>query len=313
MAGHVLDPTRSLAPTERSTGWPAMTGVAIVSLDCEGKWGVADHLAASGADRLTDERLRWAYRSITGALDRRSVPATFAFVELFLCPDRARQLDLTRVLAEGQPYLRPVIDALGGADEGWSAPWALDLVHRRHEIATHGFSHTPWDQLTAAQASVEIDLVPRERRRSMVFPRNRVRHADLLPRRGCLGYRAARPVASRIASFASEFNLLTASDRANGGEAVPAGVFINWLSGPRRLVPRAVTRLRARRILDHAARTGGVAHFWTHPENIATHPETLKNFNGVIDEIARAAHRGDVRPMTQLEFLLSGENGCGAT
>ena len=73
-----------------------------------------------------------------------------------------------------------------------------------------------------------------------------------------------------------------------------------------------MTRWRARRILDHAARTGGVAHFWTHPENIATSPETLKNFNNVIDEVARAADRGDVRPMTQVEFLLSRENACDA-
>lgn len=289
-----------------------MTGVAIVSLDCEGKWGVADHLVTGGADRLTDERLRWAYRSITGVLDRFNVPATFAFVELFLFADQARQLDLTRGLAIGQPYLRAAVDAVAGLDEGWRAPWALDLIHHRHEIATHGFSHTPWDQLTAAQASAELELVPAERRRSMVFPRNRVRRQYLLRQHGCLGYRAARPAVSRLASLASEFNLFAASDRAEGDETVPAGVFINWLSGGRRLVPRAVTRLRARRILDHAARTGGVAHFWTHPENIATSPGTLNNFNNVIDEIARAADRGDVRPMTQVEFLLSRENGCGA-
>lgn len=287
-----------------------MSGVAIVSLDCEGKWGLADHLATGGAERLTDERLRWAYRSITGALDRLNVPATFAFVELFLYADRGRQLDLTRMLSVGQPYLRAAVDAVAGADEGWTAPWALDLIHHRHEIATHGFSHTPWDQLTRDQASAELELVPRERRRSMIFPRNRVQHVDLLRRHGCLGYRAAKPASSRLGSLASEFNLFARSDRAERGEAVPAGVFINWLSGGRRLVPRPITRLRARRILDHAARTGGVAHFWTHPENIATSPETLSNFNNVIDEIARAADRGAVRPMTQVEFLLSRENAC---
>ena len=194
-----------------------MTGVAIVSLDCEGKWGVADHLATGGAACLTDERLRWAYRSITGALDRLNVPATFAFVELFLYADHARQLDLTRRLSAGQPYLRAAVDAVAGLDEGWSAPWALDLIHHRHEIATHGLSHTPWDQLTEAQASAELELVPAERRRSIIFPRNRVRHAGLLRQHGCLGYRAARPAVSRLASLASEFDLFTASDRDEGG------------------------------------------------------------------------------------------------
>jgi hypothetical protein len=287
-----------------------MSGVAIVSLDCEGKWGIADHLQAGGAERLTDARLRAAYEAIAATLDAHETPATFAFVELFLTPDRARQLDLTRMLASDQPYLRDAATALESGDQGWSAPWALDLLHDRHEIATHGFSHTPWTQLTEAQAAREIELVPAERRWTMVYPRNLVAHAPVLERHGCIGYRGARPAGTRLGSLASEFNLFTASEPP--GEAalptrIPAGVFINWLSGGRRLVPPALTRLRARRIIAHAARTGGVAHFWTHPENIATHPETIKNFNAVIEEIARASERGAIRAMTQSSFLVSGE------
>ena len=287
-----------------------MNGTAIVSLDCEGKWGVADHLGAAGADRLTDERLRAAYQAITAVLDDHQTPATFAFVELFLTSDRLRQLEFARMLSGEQPYLSGATAALEAGDEGWSAPWALDLLHDRHEAATHGFSHTPWNQLTQAQAAREIELVPAERRRTMVYPRNLVAHAHLLQDHGCVGYRGARQSTSRLGSLASEFNVFTPSEapgeRTSPAE-IPGGVFINWLSGGRRLVPPAITRLRARRIIAHAARTGGVAHFWTHPENIATHPETLRNFRAVIEEIAMASERGEIRAMTQAGFLVSGE------
>jgi len=287
-----------------------MIGTAIVSLDCEGKWGVADHLGAAGAERLTNERLRAAYEAITAVLDAHQTPATFAFVELFLASDRLRQLEFARMLSSEQPYLRGATAALEAGDEGWSAPWALDLLHDRHEAATHGFSHTPWNQLTEIQAAREIELVPTERRQTMVYPRNLIAHSHLLQRHGCIGYRGARRSSSRLGSLASEFNVFTASEtpgeRTSPAE-IPAGVFINWLSGGRRLVPPAITRLRARRIIEHAARTGGVAHFWTHPENIATHPETLRNFKAVIEEIAMASERGEIRPMTQAGFLVSGE------
>ena len=60
-----------------------MPATFILSLDCEGKWGVADHLDAQTHRSLADARLRAAYRDILAALDRYDIAATFAFVGLF--------------------------------------------------------------------------------------------------------------------------------------------------------------------------------------------------------------------------------------
>ena len=60
-----------------------MTATFILSLDCEGKWGVADLLGSDHARQLTDDRLRKAYAEIVALLDEHQVPATFAFVGAF--------------------------------------------------------------------------------------------------------------------------------------------------------------------------------------------------------------------------------------
>ena len=80
-------------------------------------------------------------------------------------------------------------------------------------------------------------------------------------------------------------------------------MFINWRSGARKLVPTAVTRRRARNLLGDAVRTGGVAHFWLHPENIASAPATLANLEAVVSEIVRMRDAGQIRVETQLSAL----------
>lgn len=281
-----------------------MAGTAILSLDCEGKWGVADHLRSDLSKRLSDERLKWSYREIVAHLDQWKVNATFAVVELFIW-SRAEQLGGVLQELADLPFLREVPGAIANADEGWSAPWVLDLIGPQHEIATHGFSHTPWPELTAAQAQREMAGIAPERRRTLIYPRNGVAHTELLASFGCEGYRTARPARSRLLSLATEFNVFARAERpidSCGVKPIPAGAFINWRGGARALVPPAVSRMRARHIIRDAARTGGVAHFWTHPENIATHPPTLENFKAVVEEIARARDAGEIEIVTQIEF-----------
>ncbi len=282
-----------------------MAGVATISFDCEGKWGVADHLTPSHQLQLCDERLRWAYREITRLLDRYSLAATFAFVGLFARPfDELRKFPL-RKLAEDLPYLRAAADAIEKNDEGWSGEWAIDLIGPDHEIAFHGLTHVPWPQLTRQQAEQELAHTPPAHRRTMIFPRHLVAHLDVVEASGCLGFRAAKPFNSRLASFASEFNVLSRSDAPAKNDIpieIPAGVFINWRSGLRSLVPPALTRARAKHILRHASQTGGVAHFWIHPENIASHPATLENLKIVVEEIADAREAGLANIETQVEY-----------
>lgn len=294
-----------------------MTARFILSLDCEGKWGVADHLTAGDHAALADDRLREAYAGVLAVLAEFDIPATFAFVGAFsLTADRLAALrpalaDLSRDLPG---YLEPALeDMVAGTRQGWTGDWAVEAVdaaRQRHEIGLHGATHIPWTWpgMTREMARRELGLLFAEkapilaRTTTYIFPRNAGDHSDLLDEFGIAGLRATRTFPNRIASLASEFNLFETPEGVPPPArplSIPAGWFVNWMSGGRKLVPPALSRLRARRLLERAARTGEVVHYWTHPENIASAPATLGVLRGILAEVARLRDAGRCEVLTQ--------------
>lgn len=292
-----------------------MPGLFILSLDCEGKWGVADLLAPVHHRTLSDERIRSAYEAIVRLLADLSVPATFAVTELFLLSHDELMALPQDEIRERLPYTGPAFDDLArGSGQGWSAPWLPELIGRNHEQACHGVTHTPWTAMTREQARYDLSLAPKSAGRTFIHPRNAVAHLDLLEEAGFAGYRLPPPKRSRAMSMASEFNPFVraeASPPVAPLQPIPSGYFINWLSGLRRIVPKAVTKLRARRVLQDAARHGSVAHFWTHPENIAAAPATLGNLAAVLEEAVSLRRQGLIEVVTQIDYCRSLEGAAG--
>lgn len=294
-----------------------MTATFILSLDCEGKWGVADHLDAATHAQLSDVRLRQNYRNILTLLDEYHIPATFGFVGCFalsmpqLKALRPRLVELERIFPH---YIgKALADAFEGTGQGWAGDWAVEetkRAHEAHEIGLHGATHVPWDDaaMTEENARKELSLlydgsIPGlSGATTYIYPRNGVAYQHLLAEHGITGYRAARRYPSRALSLLSEFNILAAPDV----QAVPArpivippGYFINWRHGARKLVPVEVTRLRARFLLKRAAKENGVVHFWTHPENFASAPQTLDVLRAIVAEAAVMRDRGLCEILTQ--------------
>ena len=283
-----------------------MPGIFILSLDCEGKWGVADHVNDGHHKTLSDTYLRRAYYDILKTLDDFGVSGTFAITSMFaLSPDELLALPIDQI-TEVLPYTKAAFKDIQNLNfDGWSAPWMRGLISSNHEIGCHGVTHTPWDAMSIAQARFELSLVSVDSRQTFIFPRNRINHLDLLTELGFKGFRLPPQKRSRLSSLAREFNVFAQAQENPTPtvlQAVPAGHFINWRSGLRRAVPPALTRLRARRILADAARNNGVAHFWTHPENIASAPSTLENLSAVIEEATALRDQGKIVCMTQAEY-----------
>lgn len=300
-----------------------MAALFILSFDCEGKWGVADHLTSRHRRDLTDERLRHAYRSIIDLLDEYDVAATFAFVGAFAqsAADFARlRPALEQFRATAPDYIGPAlrdVDEYGGA--GWHGDQLVDLVtsaRAKHEVALHGVTHIPWTSMDTRAVAAEMAMFdtligPVRASRTFVFPRNLVRHTEQLANHDFVGFRAARPKRSRARSLLAEFNIFQAAEpplQSADIVAIPAGFFLNWRSGARALVPPAVTRIRARRLLRAASANGRVVHYWLHPENIASAPSTLPLLRMLVREIAEAREAGHCQVMTQLGYCRAQES-----
>jgi peptidoglycan/xylan/chitin deacetylase (PgdA/CDA1 family) len=292
----------------------------ILSLDCEGKWGVADQLTATVHRQLADADLRIGYRQVFALLEEFDVAATFAFVGLFAEPAAGfRRLipALQQIALHSPDYMAPALaDLEGGSRQGWHGAWAVDHLlasKTQHELALHGITHIPWDSMDRAQAQSEMQLLqdietPVRNARTFVYPRNRVAHADLLCDFGIAGYRASPPPKSRLAALLAEFDIFARPEwegPPGRPQSIPAGHFVNWQSRTRRIVPIELSTLRADRMLKEAVASDGIVHFWLHPENVVTAPRTLVLLRKIIELVARYREAGRCEVMTQIDYCRS--------
>jgi peptidoglycan/xylan/chitin deacetylase (PgdA/CDA1 family) len=292
-----------------------MIGTFLLTFDSEGKWGWADCLPPRLAC-YTSPALEQVYAQLLAYLDRYRINATFAFTGAFTM-SRA-QFDALRPEIEASPLgAAPCTQhALAAADadagDGWFVPACFAAVQDagRHEIGSHGFTHIPWRDRDATREVLDSELafvrkVPGfESRsvRSFIYPRNEVAHTDLLPEHGFTCFRDARPSLGRVANLLRELNVLASSESPALKDEVPValkpGHFLNWRVGLRRSIPAALTLQRWRHMIRHAARTGGVVHAWTHPENFVDGDAMFPLLEDILRLVADEREAGRLRVVT---------------
>jgi len=293
----------------------------IISLDCEGKWGMADHLQTYHHELLTDAALTRAYERLVALFARYDVPATFGFVMAFiLSPDERERFRAELLGDERDAWLRPYHEDLAaGRRQGWHVPEALDIVRAAsiHEVACHSFCHRPLgDQsISAAGAARELSAAHEVARikglslETFIFPRNEVGHLTELKASGFLGYRERlqrpRGKLGRALSLAEELNILARAQRRSpdrdGLVPIPSGRLLNWRFGARAWIPAALTRARWLHQLRSAS-AGDVVHLWLHPHNLITAPDTEPLLEAVLADVAAMCDAGRIRVVTQRDY-----------
>jgi len=322
-------PTAGACPADRrrrAEPW-GLTEIAlkqarlIVSLDCEGKWGMADRITPHHDRCFTRENLLGAYRAIVDLFDRHDVTATFAFVGAFVAsPGKVRALlrEVPTGRFASRWFARVRQDLERGALEGWFLPEALELVRARgrHEIAGHGFTHLPFaeGQMSAAWADRELHELRDHfrglglRLRTLIYPRNVVGHLGLLPRHDLIGYREHPPRRPWPVHLAGWLGRQVGPLRASAWpgtatpQPIPTAHFVNWRHGLRALVPKAHVVARFCRLIDDAVARGGIAHFYLHPHNLIDGGDQLEMLDGILAHYAACHRRGEIACMTQQQF-----------
>jgi len=302
-------------------------GRFIVSLDCEGKWGMADRSDIPWVRDLTNERLAEAYSALVTLLARHGIDATFAFVgALTLSAEEARENPgwFEPCPIDGKDWLRHWrLHFERGDHDGWFVPELLDIVRSRgdHEIGTHGFLHIPLDEGSVSAAVFSEDL-RRSRTvaawrgyepRTLIYPRNRIGHVSRLSELGIVGYREALYAGDRrpsrlLRSLAAEINVLDSPQRdapsRNGLVPVPPGHILNWRYGARARIPASVTVRRWRHMLEQAAGRGGVVHLWSHPHNFISGDGMLELLDAILEAAAEHVREGSLETMTQYGYSM---------
>jgi len=304
-------------------------GKFIVSFDCEGKWGMADHLTPDLEARLTTPALDGIYAKLVGTLARHDIHATFAFVGMFtlsaeMLPSYLNRLPEAEV--DGRPWLQAFRRAVLRNDlDGWLLPSGLRRVQSdgRHELATHGFTHLPLTEKTVTSEIFDLELglacevattqgwAPR----TIIYPRNQIGHVGRLSSHGVKGYRelwrpdlrgSARKFGSLILELGFGAHAQMEAERPADPVAIPSGHLLNfWHNRSRRLISRARTVRRWKAQLHDAAARGGVVHLWSHPHNFLTDPGLLPVFDAILAEAAFLVREGRLLNQTQAEYCAS--------
>lgn len=298
-------------------------GVFTLSLDCEGLWGMADQPSLLASDIINGQSLQFAYEFLSNVLNLHDVRATAAFVSAFAAPRAAllEHLPLIERLSELNPgWFMQILPMLRQGENQGSDGWQGEAFWRNlaasgHEMAWHGATHMPLDNVTTTEA-VDLELLLAEELfdalnhtpSSVVFPRNQVGHLDRLRQSGFLTYRASNGSggASRVVALLRELyvwdNAVADKPREQDGLYVsPPGFFLNWPAGIRSAVPVSVTVRRWRSLLRHAAETGGYVHMWFHPHNFITAPAMQETFALIMHEVGILVRTGDLLNLTMDE------------
>ena len=294
----------------------------ILSFDCEGKWGMADDPAMASINQIGDESLAKAYARIFEILDKHDIPATFALVGAF-AGKYEEYVESRDQLLESKPHKEwlqiPEQSFAAGVMDGWFYPELVENIRSKgmHEIASHSFSHLPLHNGDVAEESflTELNLVKKWKKRNSVelstfiYPRNQIQYPEALDDFDYLGYRQCdlqnAAYASRLKTLQDECNVRKKSDEhcANAKPlAIPAGTFLNWRHGPRRVIPERLTLKRWSNVLRHAAISGGVAHLWLHPHNLVTAKGQDQLFERAISMVAAMRKTEQIVPVTQKRY-----------
>lgn len=298
-----------------------MKPIFIISFDCEGKWGMADCITDHHQHHFTEENIAYVYRKILSLLDKYELVATFAFVGLFsLSVDEYKKnFNLHNVSVAHYRWLQAFLDdEKREIWEGWFSPKAFDMVrnNRKHEIASHGFTHIPLASSLVSSEVMKYELdnmkkiaeIKGVENKTLVYPRNLIGYPDKLKDYKIIGYRNC--LASKmlpIFNLAREFNILQHAHQFNIAitddcVVIPAGYMLNWRASMRKTIPMFVTKLRWQHIVRDAIENTKVVHLWTHPHNFIDGSDQFKLFEEVLKDFSSFVRNGELMNMAQKEY-----------
>ncbi|MGA4439881.1 polysaccharide deacetylase family protein [Psychrobacter pocilloporae] len=297
-------------------------GVFTLSLDCEGLWGVADHLGAS-TQSINQNSLTEVYRYIEDVLSHHSIKATYAFTTLFTQDesDILKYKDIIKsYVNEQDKWYKYIYSTLQNESlNGWlGRELYLQAKQNGHEIAWHGFTHHPLGQTTREsivkfEIAESLKIFEKESIsvNSLVFPRNDVGHLKLLNNSGFNVYRKGLIEQSRLHSnkyyrVLDELNILKPSQKFKQSKnnpmiSLPAGYFLKWPSGAKKFIPSEVTYKRWDHILRSASHKSAQAHMWFHPHNMITAPKMRDTFESIIKNVSTKIQNGELINLTMDE------------
>ncbi len=134
----------------------------------------------------------------------------------------------------------------------------------KHDLGAHGYYHKSFDQLTLEQAEEELTLTSQGMSKlgikptSFIFPKNRIKHLNLLPKYGYTCYRPVGTLKHNSMRIKQEIELLS----------IYPSIYLN----------RDVSLFVLKGLLKTAINKKGAFHLWFHLWNFGLDKSSVSNY-----------------------------------
>jgi hypothetical protein len=294
----------------------------IISLDCEGKWGLSNNSKLTR--KFTNSNLIKIYTKLNNFFSSLNIPITYAFVGSFILK-KAERVNFECFENINQCYSEPLINYynsdVNNKKDGWFVPEIYEIVNNKiNEISCHSFSHLSFSKYKEKsiidKEMINCKLVEKYKKikfKTFVFPYNEIAHLDKIEEYGFNGFRyhkiLKRNLITKAKNLFNEWNVWEKVYNQNEYNEklnlvkIPGGFFFNWRFKWRKyLIPELVTYVKWKNLINYAIQHDKTLNLWFHPHNILTAPSTFNVLKKVILEANRMRDKGKLNIITQASY-----------
>ena len=299
-----------------------MSANLIISLDCEGKWGLSNNPKLN--KHFNNRDLIKVYEKLNDLFLKLNIPITYAFVGSFIL-NESEKGNFECFENINKCYSPPLINYMNSNEidrkDGWFLPEVYDLVNNGiNEISCHSFRHLSFSKCKNEQIINEelkncklVEKLKKINFKTFVFPYNDIAYLEKIKEYGFDGFRDHKVLKKNIKTKAqnllNEWNIWKKIYYQNEYNEeiklvqIPGGFFFNWRFKWRRyLIPEIITYLKWKNLIKYAINHNKTLNLWFHPHNIISAPSTFNVLKKVIIHANKMRDKGKLNIITQASY-----------
>ncbi len=169
-------------------------------------------------------------------------------------------------------------------DSLWSGRDIIKMIkkNKSQELGSHTYSHEIFTEISSNTAYQEVK---KNKAKSFVFPRNKVKYLNILKRYGFTSYRGKDRSAKELLfpSLPPTYKPTINKELVN----IPGSLYFTSARGIKKYIPFGLRFLKCRLGIDKAIQKRQVFHIWFHPVDFAD------NTNRLFDEFEKILKYAD--------------------
>lgn len=191
----------------------------------------------------------------------------------------------------------------------WYAPDVVEMVSntKNQEIACHSFTHPEFTKISRNDAIKEIEKCIQEAKKinidikSFIFPRNKIKHLDVLKRYNFLSFRGKDSNSKELLML--RLPPVYSPSLSNGLTNIRGSMYFVSSRGIKRFIPPYLRTLKIKLGINNAIKQGKIFHLWLHPVDLVDNSKMLfGEIENICKYVSNKKNKGLIEVKTMKEI-----------